>query len=73
MISLPKVQSIKAQLFCSMAVIALLIMGTSLWNTWVSRHVAKDAASLKRQVETQTKPASDLLKSVQEVAVGVGH
>ena len=39
MISLPKVQSIKAQLFCSMAVIALLIMGTSLWNTWVSRHV----------------------------------
>ena len=68
-----KVQSIKSQLFFGMAVIALLILGTSFWNTSVSRQVAIDAVSLKRQVETQTKPASDLLKAVQEVAVGVGY
>ena len=73
MISPRKVQSIKSRLFGSMAMIALLIMGTSFWNTWVSRQVALDADSLKHQVETQTKPASDLLKSVQEVAVGVGY
>ena len=65
--------SIQFQLGCGMAAIALVIMGTSLWNTSVSWQVAQDSTHLKQQVETQTKPASDMLKAVQAVSGAVGY
>ncbi len=65
--------SIKLQLFVGMAVIAVVIMATSLWNTAVSWRVAQDAEHLQGQVETQTKPATDMLKEVQSVGVVVGY
>ena len=72
-VRLRKRTSIQVQLFGGMAAIALVIMGTSLWNTSVSWQVAQDAALLKQQVETQTKPASDMLKAVQVVSGAVGY
>lgn len=65
--------SIVRQLTYGFGVILFLLFAAGAWNTREAVRVAKNAEELRRQVSGQTKPATDVLKAAQEVAIATGY
>ncbi len=66
-------QSIGRQLSFFIISLAVVVLASSLWNTWDARFVSRDATQLKNRVHSETKPAAETLAAVQAATVAVSY